>query len=213
MDPAPAPSPPPVASPAAAAKAPPDPLRRLLGWLQAALYAGIVYFLLVMFVAQNYYVPTPSMEPTIRGAGPDNPADPAGPRHAGDQVLVDKLTYRFRAPRRGEIVAFRPPHAAPGRAVLYIKRLAGLPGERIEIRGGRAFADGAPLDLDGARGPIRYSNPGGRAFQVPEGSYFFLGDNTEQSTDSREWGSVPAANVVGRALLILWPPARFGTVR
>ena len=195
-----------MVEPAPATKKPASPARTFFEWLRALLYAAVLFFLLLQFVLGWYLVPTPSMEPTIRGAGKDHP---------GDTVLVDKLTYRLRTPRRGEVVVFWPLAASKHP---FVKRLAGLPGETIEIRDGRVLVNGIPVDLVGGQGPLRYENlpPYGtreRPVRIPADSYFFLGDNTEHSDDSRHWGFVPAKNIFGRALVVFWPLDRVGWIR
>ena len=143
-----------------------------------------------------------------------------------DRMVVEKLTYRVRDPVRGEVVVFRPEPAAsrPDRPLWWwvvrgaaqfvgivpldesdlVKRVAGLPGETIEIRGGVLHVDGvayAEPYLDGSAGadfgPV----------VVPDGHLFFLGDNRANSSDSRSrLGFVPVDRVVGRALAVVWPP-------
>jgi signal peptidase I len=157
-------------------------------------------------VAKPYRIPSASMEPTLHCA---RPADGC---RAGfnDRVLVDRLTYRFRAPRRGEVVVFEAPAQADRRcsnAGAYIKRLIGLPGEVVSERRGQVLVDGRPL-----REP--YLDPRSRDTftrtwpRVPPGNYFFMGDNRRDSCDSRVWGTVPRSAIVGRVVATYWPPAR-----
>jgi signal peptidase I len=128
---------------------------------------------------------------------------------ARDRLFVRRNpTY---APQIGDIVVFAPPaealrdrdstHPSP----LYVKRLMGLPGQEIEVSGGRVFVDGEPLSEGYVQAPPQYQ--WGPA-SVPADSFFVLGDNRNVSIDSHVWGYVPAANLVGRAYKIYWPPAR-----
>ena len=131
----------------------------------------------------------------------------------GDRVLVDKAIYRRSEPQRGDIIVFKYPDD-PKRP--FIKRLAGLPGETVEIRDGRLVINGAELEASAGRwATLPYSNQGqyaqkGQAVSVPTDSYFVLGDNSAASHDSRFWGFVPKQNLIGKAYKIFWPPDRSG---
>ena len=156
--------------------------------------AAILALLIMTFVARAFTVDGPSMLPTL---------------HDGERLMVDKLTYRFREPQRGEIVVFRYP-ADPREH--FIKRIIGLPGDVVEIRAGRVYVNGSALDESylatptwGQFGPVR----------VPAGRYFVLGDNRTNSEDSRypQVGFVPRSYLEGRALWRFWPPSRIGILR
>ena len=138
-----------------------------------------------------------SMSPTLKGTD-----------KAGDTVLVDRVTYRLRAPRRGELVSFEDDEG-----VRVIKRLVGLPGETVSIADGRALIDGRPLMEPLAFRGIRYSHAGlfvspARRFKVSPGNYFVLGDDSGDSYDSRYWGGLRADQIRGRAVAVIWPPSR-----
>lgn len=120
--------------------------------------------------------------------------------HAGDIVLINTLAYRFGHVERGDVVAFR--HDAPNPET-YIKRVVGLPGERVEIRDGVVRIDGRVLPEPYVRFPDRRSAP---ALTVPAGAYYVLGDNRAESDDSRNWGPLRRSDVVGKALVGIWPP-------
>lgn len=151
----------------------------------------------------------------------------------GDQVFVDKFTYNFRKPSRGDVFVFRtdgvamitadPTTGAP----FYIKRLSGLPGDELRIEPPNLFVNGAPPSglgfsrvmsaKDGYRG---YASAGSnladptQKFRVPERRYFAMGDNSYNSFDSRYWGPVPEENLVGRGLMVYWPFSRhWGLIR
>jgi signal peptidase I len=173
------------------------------------LVAFVLAFLLRTFVLQVFFIPSASMEPTLM---------------VDDRMVVEKLTYRFREPARGEIVVFegetesvpRQSGAAgdvvrtvgqflgvvPASARDFVKRVIGLPGDEILIDGGQVFVNGEPLDEpyrveeDTDYGPV----------VVPEDRLFFLGDNRPNSSDSRRsLGFVQRGSVVGRAVLVLFP--------
>lgn len=156
--------------------------------------AVILALFIIFFVAQSFLVQGVSMEPTL---------------HDGERLLVDKVTYRLREPRRGEIVVFGYPKE-PRRK--FIKRIVGLPGDIVEIRDRTLFINGQPVAEEYIRGPMY--QPFGPV-QVPEGAYFVLGDNRNNSEDSRfrDVGPVPRKNIVGRALLVYWPLDEAGLVR
>jgi len=124
----------------------------------------------------------------------------------GEYVLIDTLVYRWKSPTRGDIIAFRHERSAPS---IYLKRVVGVPGDRIEIRSGVVYVNGAQLDERYVQ--FRDTRSAAPAV-VPAGSYYVLGDNRANSDDSRTWGFVPAGDVVGRARFGVWPPDRFGTL-
>lgn len=128
--------------------------------------------------------------------------------HDGERLLVDKVTYRFREPRRGEIVVFGYPKD-PRRK--FIKRIIGLPGDVVEIRNRQLYINGTPIQEEYIRGPMY--QPFG-PFTVPEGTVWVLGDNRNNSEDSRfaDVGAVPMERIVGRALLIYWPLTEGGII-
>jgi signal peptidase I len=175
------------------------------------LTALIVAVLLRTFVVQVFFIPSSSMVPTLA---------------VDDRIVVEKVTYRFREPRRGEVVVFAGQAGAPvaadgpllertltglGRLTGVVppnpsdlvKRVVGLPGEEIAIVDGVLQVDGTPIDepyLDAAA-PADFA-----AVTVPDGALFFLGDNRRNSADSRgSLGFVARERVVGRALGVIWP--------
>lgn len=157
----------------------------------------VLFFGIQTFVARPYQVQQGSMEDTLL---PDQ------------YVLVDKLTPHFDAYARGDIVIFMPPGAAPG-STPFIKRVIGLPGDRIEIRDGHTFVNGHEL-LEPYVYPGETTEPRSAqsAWTVPAGSLFLLGDHRLVSDDSREFGPVPEANLIGRAWLRYWPLGAFEVI-
>ncbi|MEX0835301.1 MAG: signal peptidase I, partial [Nitriliruptor sp.] len=178
------------------------------------LVAFVLAFLLRTFVLQVFFIPSASMEPTLT---------------VDDRMVVEKITYRFREPERGEIVVFEGETESvprdegtatslvrgvgqflgvvPASARDFVKRVIGLPGDEIRIDGGEVFVNGVALDEpykveeDTDYGPVI----------VPDDRLFFLGDNRPNSSDSRRsLGFVERDNVVGRAVIILFPVDHFG---
>jgi signal peptidase I len=156
-------------------------------FLQSLVIAGILAFLIITFVAQSFVVDGQSMEPTL---------------HDGERLFVNKFIYRFHPPERKDIIVFAP-HGAPGKK--YIKRVIGLPGETIYIRGAVTYINGEPFQEDylneqmlGEFGP----------YQVPEESVFVMGDNRNHSADSRfpmYVGFVSYKSISGKAFWVYWP--------
>ncbi len=151
----------------------------------------IIFLVIQTFVAQPYRVEQESMLRTLE---------------QDQYVLVDKLTPRLDDYSRGDIVVFQPPGDSEG-AVPFIKRVIGVPGDQLEIRDGTVYVNGAELDE-----PYVFSGPtnvldGRGSWSIPAGSLFVMGDNRNNSTDSRSGtiGPVPISNVIGRAWLRYWP--------
>lgn len=181
---------------------------------------GLAVFLSILlrfFVVQAFYIPSGSMENTLL---------------VNDMLLINKLVLRFRAPERGEILVFRCPRPDPyTEAKDFIKRVVGVPGDKLEIRGGKLVRNGTPVEEPYLKEPmdetrilhahVRF-NPGlGKVerfealdtLTVPPGHLFMMGDNRNNSQDSRYWGLLPIADVVGKATFLYWPPSRIGFVR
>ena len=170
-------------------------------WGEPFLIAAALALLIRTFLLGPYKIPTGSMRPTFL---------------EGDRIFVDKISYRFHPPERGDIVVFKYPL---DRKKDFVKRLAGLPGDRIEIRDGKLIIN--KEILEGAPFADRYYynredweyGKEGLAIQVPVERYFVLGDNSAQSSDSRNWGFVPKKNMIGKAFFIWWPPKRIKLVQ
>lgn len=170
----------------------------LRDWLVVVIIAlGAAMFVRV-WILQQYYISGPSMEPTL---------------HQNNRVLVNKLSYRFGEPERGDIIVFdRQTRAESGGKVLHddlIKRVIGLPGESVEIKDCRLLIDGkvSPEPYLPSDGGSDEGCSGGdfAEIEVPDGEYFVLGDNRPQSSDSRAFGTVHARDIVGRAFVLVWP--------
>ena len=127
----------------------------------------------------------------------------------GDRILVNKITYRFIEPERGDVIVFKPPF---NETKNYIKRVIGLPGEAVEIVNGITYVytiDGDKLTLDEPYESEPSTRDSAKKF-IPEGQYYVMGDNRNNSNDSRSGWLVPEENIVGKAWLSIWPPDRWG---
>ena len=126
-----------------------------------------------------------------------------------ENLILDKISYHFRDPERYEIVVFPPKYKEN---TYYIKRVIGLPGETVQIRDGDVYIDGMRLEEDGAYGKINDPGLAAEPFLLGEEEYFVLGDNRNDSIDSREpeVGAVRREDILGRAFFRLWPLSEFG---
>ena len=179
--------------------------RRIVSWvLTIAVAIGIV-LVFEAEVAKPYRIPSSSMEPTLHCAKPG--AFCLG--RFDDRILADRLIYRFESPKRGQIVVFHAPRKAELKGCTggtFIKRLIGLPGDTIRENRGFVFVNGKLLHDDYVPDDERDRYSG--TWHVPSGRYFFMGDDRVHSCDSRTWGSVPRASLVGPVMLTYWPPSR-----
>lgn len=125
--------------------------------------------------------------------------------HPEQYVLVDKVSYRLGAPQRGDVVVFQYPQATERD---FIKRIIGLPGETVDIRAGLVYVNGQPLDEPYISAPPGYAG----TWILDADQYFVLGDNRNSSSDSHSWGPLEAHYLIGRAVLVYWPPQQWGPV-
>lgn len=169
--------------------------RELQDWLKALAVAFIIVLVLRMFVFQLSTVKMHSMEPTL---------------YESEWLYVNKLSYRFGQPKSGDVVIFRDPRADTGKRGMLVKRIVGVPGDELEIRGGRLYVNGQPTVEPYTNVEIESGDFG--PITVGEGHYFVMGDNRHRggSVDSRMFGEISENAIVGRADLIVWPIARWG---
>jgi signal peptidase I len=172
------------------------------------------------FIVKPYRIPSGSMEPTL---------------DIGQRVLVDRISKHFTSFHRGDIVVFKPPKGADSQTQCgdpnkppdepcptptpqksdtnFIKRIIGLPGDRLKVIRGHAYIDGKELNepyiRPDATCPI-CNEP--REITIPPGHFFMMGDNRGESDDSRDWGPVPKGWIIGKAFFTYWPPHRIGTL-
>ena len=188
----------------------PHGMRITIDWIVTIAGAIAIVLAIKAWVVNPYRIPSSSMETTLHCATPAHGCE----ARFSDRVLANRFIYRFQDPERGDIVVFETPPAARARCGAggtFVKRLIGLPGERLELRNEKGlsyvYVNGKKLD-EPYIGPNRRDARGPETFMVPEGQYFMMGDNRSQSCDSREWGAVPRDNLIGKVFATYWPPNR-----
>jgi signal peptidase I len=162
--------------------------------VQIVVIAFVLSWLLRTFVVEARVIPTGSMLPTIQ---------------LQDRVMVDKFFFKyFDEIRQGDIIVFHPPPAAHSTED-FIKRVIGLPGDTVEVKNHLVYVNGEQLSE-----PYLLEQPDDDfpAMTVPSDSLFVMGDNRNNSADSREWGFLPLKNVTGRTLFRYWPLGHFGVL-
>jgi len=158
--------------------------------LLETIFLAAVLFLGINAISARIRVDGQSMEPTL---------------HTGEFVIVNKLAYKLGAPNTGDVIVFRFPRDPDQE---YIKRVIGLPGDQVEISAGQVIINDHVLDE-----PYLAASPSYEAnWVVPENSLFVLGDNRNNSSDSHSWGPVPMEHVIGKAVLVYWPPKNWGLI-
>jgi len=188
----------------------PREVRVVLDWVFTIAGAILIVLALKAWVVNPYRIPSSSMEPTLHCAKPSAGCE----AHFSDRVLANRFIYRFRDPKRGEIIVFKTPGTKPvcgteHAGEVFVKRLIGLPGEHVSERDGYIYINNVRLDEPYIQAARRDQEPP-REWDVPKGEYFFMGDNRSQSCDSRVWGPVPRKNIIGEVFFVYWPPNRIG---
>jgi signal peptidase I len=183
----------------------------LLDYAVIAVVAIGLALVIQAYLVKPYRIPSPSMVDTLE---------------IGDRVLVNRVVYHLKDLERGDVVVFRWPK---NRDVVFIKRLVGLPGDRLQAMEGKLYVNGVAQDepyvhkTDGVTDPTNpvgtiagttVSQPWGLSdeYTVPDGHYFMMGDNRTNSDDSRVWGPVPEDDLIGEAFFVYWPLDRLGTL-
>ncbi|MDJ0508552.1 MAG: signal peptidase I [Crocosphaera sp.] len=177
----------------------PQPSKPENPWIELAqtvVTAVVLALGIRTFVAEARYIPSSSMEPTLQ---------------INDRLIIEKLSYHFREPIRGDVVVFNPTEALKAQDFhdAFIKRIIGLPGETVEVKIGKVLVNGEEItetyiaeDPNYDYGPVK----------VPEGQYLVLGDNRNNSYDSHYWGFVPQDKIIGKAFVRFWPFNRLGSL-
>lgn len=163
-------------------------IRPIRAFARVTVLVVLLSCMMLIFGTRGFYVYGSCMEPNLK---------------TGERVLASRIPYWFAEPQRGDVVIFKYPGDITKN---YVKRVIGLPGDWVQIQDGRLYVNGVALNepykelaSHGDYGPER----------VRDGNLFVLGDNRDQSNDSRYWGELPMANIEARALVRYWPPARW----
>lgn len=174
----------------------PNPARKgrriVIEWTIILVVAVVASFLVRTFVFQTFFIPSGSMNPTL---------------WKGDRIVVNKLSVEFGTINIGDIVVFKAPpdvsRLCQDPVTDLVKRVIGLPGDRLYSKGNTIYVNGKPLDqkwtiVPTLGDPIKPTT-------VPAGHYFMMGDNHDNSCDSRTWGTVPRSDLIGKVFLRIWP--------
>lgn len=183
--------------------------RALVEWCAVTAIAVVLALVVRSFIFEAFYIPSPSMEPTLK------------PHY---RVVVNRLSYDFHSVHTGDVIVFRrPPADTSTTASDLIKRVIGLPGQLISVHNCRVYINGKllaqPYLPAGWQDPTskyctQWDQPGmldlANPYRVPKGEYFVMGDYRTDSDDSRYWGPLPGKYIVGRAFIKIWPLSQLG---
>jgi signal peptidase I len=166
--------------------------------LEVVVFSVAIFLFVYLLVMQPHKIKGASMEPNF----PD-----------GEYLLTDKFTYRFGEPKRGDVVVF----IAPGQNVEeYIKRIIGLPGDKVSIKENKVYVNGVQLEENYLSNSLKTGGGSflkeGQEVAIPQDNYFVLGDNRPFSSDSRSWGTITKQEITGKAWIIYWPVQKIGVV-
>ena len=172
-------------------------VKELFGWIVFIVVVVAASYLIVTFVGQRTEVSGSSMETTLS---------------SGDQLIVDKISYRFRDPKRYDIVVFPYRYEE---STYYIKRIIGLPGETVQIVDGMVYINGSPLNEHYGNEVIEDPGSAAEPITLGDDEYFVLGDNRNNSQDSRasNVGLIHRDELLGRAWVRIWPLDEFGVIK
>lgn len=167
-------------------------------WLCVIALALVLALAVRTFVIQTFYIPSGSMEPTL---------------NVGDRILVFKLAYDFSSPATGDVVVFKAPpaeHCGDPSVTDLVKRIVGLPGQTIWSERNTIYIDGKPLRQDWPHYRLLLTPIAKQTIGLNH--YFMMGDNHPASCDSRDWGTLPRSDIIGKVVLKIWPLSQFGTI-
>jgi len=165
---------------------------KILREVGITILIAIAIFLLLRVTVQGYTVRYSCMLPNIE---------------EGEWIMVNKASYFFSDPQRGDVVVFDPPVPSE---YPFIKRVIGLPAETVEVRDGKVFINGIPLEEGYIMEPPHYSMP---PKEIPDGQYFVLGDNRNNANDSHTGWTMSRKSIIGKAWFVYWPPNKWGIIK
>lgn len=165
--------------------------------LEVVVFAIGIFFFVYLLIMRPHKIKGQSMHPNF----PD-----------GEYLLTQRVSYYLGDPQRGDVIVFKPPISEEDE---FIKRIIGLPGDKVAVRNGKVFVNGKELKetylTDVYTGDGAFLEEG-KEFTVPDGKYFTMGDNRPHSSDSRSWGPITKKEISGKAWLIYWPPKLAGFI-
>lgn len=166
--------------------------------LEVVVFAIGIFFFVYLLIMRPHKIKGQSMMPNFPNA---------------EYLLTEKVTYYLHSPQRGEVVVFTPPVSETDE---FIKRIIGLPGERVMVKNGHVYINEQPLHEPYIASDV-YTSEGtflheGDEYTIPQGEYFVMGDNRPNSSDSRYWGPITKRSISGRAWVVYWPPSLAGAV-
>lgn len=168
----------------------------VIEFFETIVVVGAIFALIYLFIAQFHKVSGSSMFPTL---------------HSGDYLITEKLSYKFRNPKRGEIIVLKNPR---DESQDFIKRIVAIPGDTLKIQNNTVYLNGQPVKETYLSSTIvtdsRSFLTEGTTIKVGEQQYFVFGDNRAHSSDSRDWGPVTKEEIVGRAFFRYWPAQSIG---
>lgn len=167
--------------------------------LESIVVALALFVVVYLFLYQPHQVKGASMEPNF---------------HDGEYILTNKYEYRFSQPQRGDVIVFKSPQNPD---IDYIKRIIGLPGDKISLQSNHFYVNGVKLE-EAYLSPDLYTYHGsylseGQEIVIPEDNLFVAGDNRPRSSDSREWGPIHKSSIIGKSQLRYYPFSRFGVIQ
>ena len=171
--------------------------------IETVVIALSIFLIVYLFLMQPHQVNGQSMVPTFQDK---------------EYLLTDKVTYKRRAPERGEVVVFHAPDGAgcpQGAGCDFIKRIIGVPGDQIEVKNGNIYLNGQLLEepfLPDSYVTDAGAYSRGRLINLGQGEYFVVGDNRSHSSDSRAWGPIQYSDIVGRVFFRYWPLQKTGLI-
>ena len=163
-------------------------------WAETIVVAFVLALIIRAFFIQVFWIPSSSMEPTL---------------DIKDRIVVNKVVFHFREPKRLEVVVFREVNPVGGQKRDLIKRVVGLPGEVLELKKGAIFINGVKL---AEKHPMNQDFADFGPVAIPPNYYFVMGDNRPASADSRYWGFLPKKNIIGPAFVRIWPITKFSLI-
>lgn len=168
--------------------------------LQVIVFAVAIFLFVYLLILQPHKIKGHSMDPNFED---------------GEFILTDKVSYRFGNPERGDVIVFKAP---PDFQEEFIKRIIGLPGDKVMVKGGHVYVNGKLIDESAYLDPSVVTDPGtftveGVEVTVPDGQYLFFGDNRPHSFDGRNFATIARSKITGKAWLSYWPPSRAGLIK